>query len=206
MKRKLLFIATIVLCLALVTSGTLAYFSSDVVTHNVITSGNVSIKLEEWEDEELTKPYVNNKTGILPGTTVGKYANITNDGPNPVWVRVRFRTTIQLNGKNPAAHVDGDLQKPLITPDLSLLSLKRPDGTWLAHTDGCYYYNAILQPGASVLALESVTFSKTMGNAYQGSTAQVDIEVQAVQSAHNPETPKTTTPVLEAAGWPDFKP
>lgn len=205
MKRKLLFIATIVLCLALVTSGTLAYFSSDVVTHNVITSGNVSIKLEEWADPGLTQEYQNNKTGILPGTTVGKYANITNDGPNPVWVRVRFKTSIQLSKENPLAHVNGDLEKPLIDSDLSLLSLKMPAGTWLEQ-DGWYYYNAVLRPNASVLALESVSFSKTMGNAYQGSSASVDIEVQAVQSAHNPETPKTTTPVLEAAGWPKSNP
>lgn len=215
MKRKILFIATIVICLALVATGTLAYYTAKVTAHNVITTGGVSIDLKEYADKDLSVPYQENQTGILPGTTVYKYANITNDGEADAWLRVKFVPTIQLDEKNPDAHKDGDLKKELIQPDLSLLRLTMPKDLWLDGKDGYFYYKNVLKAGSGsgafgtgdqVLALESVTFDKTMGNAYQGCTATVTVVVQAVQVAHNPENPKDYEhPVLAAKGWPKDK-
>ena len=46
----------------------------------------------------------------------------------------------------------------------------------------------------------TVTFDPKMGNVYQNSTAHVDVNAYAVQSANN------GTGALDAAGWPSFTP
>ena len=47
MKKKILLVTAVVICLAIAATGTLAYFTSDDVAHNVITSGGVNIELVE---------------------------------------------------------------------------------------------------------------------------------------------------------------
>ena len=46
-KRKIGLIATIVCCIAILTAGTLAYFNAEETAVNVITTGNLSMKLHE---------------------------------------------------------------------------------------------------------------------------------------------------------------
>ena len=67
MKKKMYVIAAILVVLAILGSGTLAYFTTRVVTHNVITSGDIDIQLVETaikNDQEVD--YVNNSTGLMP--------------------------------------------------------------------------------------------------------------------------------------------
>ena len=55
MKKKILLVTAVVICLAIAATGTLAYFTSDDVAHNVITSGGVNIELvEKTEGEDGT--------------------------------------------------------------------------------------------------------------------------------------------------------
>ena len=69
MKRKLLLLSVLAICVATLAAGTLAYFSADGTARNVITTGNVSIAVEEWADADKTQPF-EDLTGIMPGTTV----------------------------------------------------------------------------------------------------------------------------------------
>ena len=181
MKRKLLVLSVLVICVATLAAGTLAYFTSEGTAHNVITTGGVDITLQEWADEGKTKPF-EDLTGIMPGMTVTKIAEIKNTGASEAWVRVKVEKNIRLAG-------EGE-----VNPDLVELALDTANWT---EKDGYYYYNKALKPGEVTAPIFSaVTFNASMGNEYQNATATVDVYAQAVQTANNGKT------ALNAQGWP----
>lgn len=191
MKRKLLLLSVMVICIAIAAVGTLAFFNTDAVAHNVITTGGVNIELHEYADKACTTDYDTNKTGIMPGMTVDKYARIAlAEGSADAWVRVRFEKKITFAAGN--EHAEGK------TPNLDLVELTIPEG-WSDGRDGWYYLEAPLTSNTPVFALTSVTFNKDMGNEYQGATATVDIVAQAVQKANNGDS------ALTAQGWPKLE-
>ncbi len=181
MKRKLLILSVLVICVATLAAGTLAFFTSDEMAHNVITTGKVKITLNEWADADKTKPF-EDLEGIMPGMEVTKIAEVKNTGASPAWVRVKITTTVtDKDGKTlPAA--------PVV---LNISSAWTPGG------DGYYYYNKALAPNeVTEPVFTTVTFEKTMGNEYQNAKAVVDVAAQAVQTANNGAT------VQDAKGWP----
>lgn len=182
MKRKLLILSVLAICIATFAAGTLAYFTAEGTAHNVITTGSVKIELQEWADKEKKTPF-EDMTGVMPGMPVTKIAEVKNTGASDAWVRVKVEKNIKL-----AVETD--------TFDESLVELELNTKDW-TEKDGYYYYNKVLKPGeVTVPILTAVTFQSAMGNAYQNATVSVDVSAQAVQTAHNGET------VMEAAGWP----
>lgn len=191
MKRKLLLLSVMVICIAIAAVGTLAYYNTNAIAHNVITTGGVNIELHEYADEACTTDYDTNKTGIMPGMKVDKYARIAlAEGSADAWVRVKFEKKITFAAGN--EHAEGK------TPNLDLVELTIPEG-WSDGRDGWYYLEAPLTSNTPVFALTSVKFDMTMGNEYQGATATVDIVAQAVQVANNGKT------VMDAQGWPKLE-
>ena len=181
MKRKLLILSVLAICVAMLAGGTLAFFTSEDKAHNVITTGGVEITLQEWADEAKTTPF-KDLTGVMPNTTVTKIAEIRNTGVSDAWVRVKVEKNIKLQG-------DG-------TPDTGLVELKLNTVDW-TEKDGYYYYNKILKPGEiTAPVFTSVSFAADMGDEYQDAAATVDVFAQAVQIANNGDT------VLTAQGWP----
>lgn len=181
MKRKLLILSALAICIAMLVTGTLAYFTAEGRAHNVITTGGVEIAVQEWADEEKTKPF-EDLTGIMPGMTVTKIAEIKNTGASDAWVRVKVEKNIELKGEG--------------TPDTGLVELALNTAYW-TEKDGYYYYTKALKPGeVTAPVFTSVTFNATMGNEYQNATATVDVSAQAVQTANNGAT------VMDAQGWP----
>ena len=65
MKRKLLTLSTLAICLAIFVAGTHAYFTAEHTEHNAITTGSVAIAVQEWADEEKTVPF-EKLTGVMP--------------------------------------------------------------------------------------------------------------------------------------------
>ena len=182
MKRKLLILSVLVICIATLAAGTLAYFTSEGNAHNVITTGGVEIAVQEWADKEKQTPF-EDLEGIMPGMTVTKIAEIKNTGASDAWIRVLVTKKIQLAG-------DG-------TPNTALVELNLNLTDWTQGTDGYLYYNKALKPGEVTAPLfTTVTFNVTMGNEYQNAAATVDVSAQAVQTANNGET------VMAAKGWP----
>lgn len=181
MKRKLLILSALAICIAMLVTGTLAYFTAEGKAHNVITTGGVEIAVQEWADEEKTKPF-EDLTGIMPGMTVTKIAEIKNTGASDAWVRVKVEKNIELKGEG--------------TPDTGLVELALNTAYW-TEKDGYYYYTKALKPGeVTAPVFTSVTFNATMGNEYQNATATVDVSAQAVQTANNGDA------VMNAQGWP----
>lgn len=187
MKRKLLLLSVMVICIAIAAAGTLAFFNGDATAHNVITTGKVGITVNEYSKyapDERVK-YENEQTGIMPGTTVNKIVVVSGEeGTADAWVRVKFTKSIQLaDGKQ------GEV-------DLGLIKLNT-GANWIDGEDGWFYYNAPVKANQEAApALLSVQFDATMGNAYQGATATVDVLAQAVQCANNGTSAQT------ASGWP----
>ena len=183
MKRKILILSVLAICIATLAAGTLAYFTSEGKAHNVITTGGVEIAVQEWADEEKTKSF-EDVTGIMPGMTVTKIAEIKNTGASDAWVRVKVEKNIKLQGEG--------------TPDTALVELNLNLTDWTQGKDGYLYYNKVLKPGEVTEPLfTAVTFNVTMGNEYQNATATVDVDAHAVQTANNGDT------VMDAKGWPN---
>ena len=182
MKRKLLILSVLAICIATLAAGTLAYFTSEGKAHNVITTGGVKIAVQEWADENKQTPF-ENLEGIMPGMTVTKIAEIKNTGASDAWVRVKVEKSIKLKGED--------------TPDTGLVELALNTADW-TEKDGYYYYKEALKPGEVTAPIfTAVTFKPDMGNEYQNATATVDVTAQAVQTANNGAT------VMDAQGWPN---
>ena len=182
MKRKLLIIAAIMCCAALITTGTIAYFTAQDTAQNRITSGNVAIVIHEAGDDG--EPFTD-VVDVVPGDNVTKVVTVENTGANPVWVRVAVEYVVNLV-EGAVSEFDGE--------ELSF-DFNTTDWTY---SEGYYYYNSILEPGATTTALfNTVSFNIELGNEYMNSVAVIDVNAYATQSANNGAT------VLEAQGWPE---
>ena len=184
MKRKLLIVSVLAIFVAVTAAGTLAYFTDTGTAHNVITTGNVDIELNEWADEACTQPF-QDKTGVMPGTKVTKIVEVKNTGTGAAFVRLYVE-------KNVYRATD---QKPMDSDPVSL-NFNNTDWTY-SESEGYYYYNRPLEPGKTTEPLfTTVTFDPLMGNEYQNATAHVKVIAYAVQSANNGDSPQA------AKGWP----
>lgn len=187
MKRKLLIVSVVAICIAILAAGSLAYFTAEGKAHNVITTGGVEITLEEWADEDMTKPYNKDAVSVMPGTKVTKIVQVKNTGASDAWVRVKVEKNIRLGTEIPG--VDNP-QEELVALEINTLD-------WELDTDGFYRYKSVLKPGETTNPiLRSVEFKPAMDNVYQNAQISVDISAQAVQYANNGTT------VMAAQGWP----
>lgn len=184
MKRKLLILSAVAICLATLASGTLAYYTSEERAHNVITSGGVDITLLEWADEERQTPFVDLE-GMMPGQDATKIVEVCNTGVSEAWIRIRYNVYID----------DGEPY------DSELVKLDLNTDDWTYNEDDCwYYYNTPVQRGDTTKPLfTTVHFETRMGNGYQNRKFRIDVDAQAVQTANNGES------ATEAQGWPAWE-
>lgn len=184
MKRKIAFLAVLTICCVIIGSGTLAYFTDSVQVHNVITSGKVDITLVETTTDKLDdgKPTpFENVSGVMPGMTISKIAQVSNVGESDAYVRVAVQKVISGTAG---------------TPDLALIGIDFNTTEW-TYQDGFYYYNKVLKPGELTVPLfTKVTFHESMDNLYQGSSVAIDVAAYATQVANNGDSAMT------AQGWP----
>lgn len=188
MKRRLIISALLLICLSLLGFGTIAYFSTNDTATNVVTMGNLDIKLTETAiSEDGTEVPFEDVVGVMPGMTVSKIACVDNIGGQPAYVRVQLQKEILL-----AEGTQGNA-------DLGLVGLDINVRDW-TEKDGYYYYNKPLLPGEKTQPLfENVIFSSDMSNMYQNSDAKITVKVGATQVANNGDS------ALEAAGWPEVE-
>ena len=189
MKKKFLYIAAIIICLAIITGNTLAYFTASDIARNVITSGGVQIELVEQQlVNGILQPYPNQPIKIMPATTVSKIVSIENKDQT-AWIRINYTIT--------AWNENGD-KMDATAAELEAFVVVKPDTVNWIWKDGWWYYSEPVRVGETTKPLfEEVEFSGlNMGNQYQGCTVRIDVSAQAVQQANNGST------VMEAAGWP----
>ena len=190
MKKKLLLLASVAICAAILASGTLAYFTSEDQVHNVITTDAVDIEIEEWQDE-IGNPYPDEKIEVMPGVTVSKIATIKNLEAE-AYIRAKFEVVITRADKT-VMELSPETLASIITLTMNGEDWLRKDGDseW-------WYYNAPGKTGESTEAFftEVVFDGPNMTNEYQNCTVEVIVKAQGVQTANNGES------ALEAAGWP----
>lgn len=184
MKKRLFVCAVIAICFAIAAYGTMAYFTYEGTATNVITAGNIRIRLlvQAQEPGGQMAP-ADSAIGVMPGTKVSRIVQVQNTGDHTAWVRIHVDQAITL-----AQGVEGEIDLTLIGYDLNTEA-------WTLR-DGYYYYNAPLEAGQTTEPIfTKVIFDKTMDDMYQLSTATVHIQAQATQVANNGGS------VFEAAGW-----
>ena len=186
--KRIIAVLAITSILAVMVFQTLAFFTAEDTALNRVTMGNVALILNDDTinpETEALEPFpVNGLSLVMPGDVVDKIVSVTNDGDNPIWVRIKLDRSIILAGE--AADVD-----------FNVLGLDLNDEDWTEGTDGWFYYNEILVPGETTENLfTQVTFPTSLGNAFMNARVEIDVLAQGVQSQNNGVT------VQEAAGWP----
>lgn len=184
MKKRMLTAALALCCLAVLATGTLAYFTAEETAQNVITMGSLKMELVELNEEG--KPWTNVEN-IVPGMEVTKEAFVKNTGTVDFYTRVKItKTFVPAQGE----------EKPELNTKLVRLDIN--EKYWEPGNDGFYYYKKPVAPGEETKPLfTTVTFSTEMGNEYQNVKVKIDLDAQAVQSRNNGER------ALEATGWPE---
>ena len=177
MKKKLLALSVLMICLSLISLGTLAYFNA--------------------EDTDFPEDGI---LGVMPGTAVSKIVTVKNTGESAAYIRVWVDSAISEQGDP----ITNPLIKNLpmtITVDgaeVDVLTMDYNTEDWTKGEDGYWYYNKARKVGEATEALlENVAFHKLMGNVYQNSKALVNVSAQATQVANNGES------AVEAKGWPE---
>lgn len=193
MKKKILFLAATAICVAILASGTLAYFTAEDQVHNVITSGAVDIQIEEWQktDEGLVPYPEEDPIEVMPGVTVSKIATIKNMEAE-AYIRAKLEVVI--------TGADGSVMELSPKTLAGIITLAMNGEDWLRKDgDGeWWYYADAVAAGSSTEAFftEVVFDGPNMSNEYQNCTVQVTVKAQGVQTANNGGS------ALEAAGWP----
>ena len=191
MKKKLLLLAMMVICAAVLAPGTLAYFTAEDTAHNVITTKSVDIKIEEWQNQ-VGNQYPTELISVMPGTTVSKIVTVKNMEASS-YIRAKFEIII--------TRKDGSVMELSSETLEKIISLTMNGEDWLRKEGDSewWYYNAPVAGGDSTNAFftEVVFDGMNMTNEYQNCTAQINVKAQAVQTANNGAT------VMEAAGWPN---
>lgn len=187
MKKKLVIVAVIAL-LAVAALATVAYFSAQDTATNVITTGNVTMKLHEYQEiDGEKKPYPSDPVAAMPGTVISKIPTIENTGDNAFYTRAKV---------NVAFYADKDM-KELVNLDTKYVTYDIT-ADWIDGGDGWYYYKGAVEPDQNVVLFNTVSFKKEMPNEYQNKYVKVDISTQAVQVKNN-----ENSDVTKVEGWPE---
>ena len=183
MKKRMLTAALALCCLAVLATGTLAYFTAEETAQNVITMGSLKMELVELNEKDEPWEDVEN---IVPGMEVTKKAFVKNTGTVDFYTRVKItKTFVPAPGE----------EKPELNTKLVRLDINEK---YKLGEDGFYYYTESVKPGEETEPLfTTVTFSTEMGNEYQNVKVKIDLDAQAVQSRNNGDS------ATKATGWPE---
>lgn len=194
MKKKILVLALAVVFVSLMALGSAAYFTVEGRATNIITTGTVSLSLDEHLEEGKWTEIKDNdvtvawqlKDRVMPGMTVAKKPTLKNDGTQPFFLRAKVQVTVTNGGE--------------VLPSSVVLLQQMPSG-W-TEQDGWLYYmpegSDAVAPGAEVVLFDGVKLAEEAGNPYQNSTVTITVQAQAVQVKNNPGTD-----ALTAQGWPE---
>lgn len=156
-------LSVVVLVIALIAGGTMAWFTSEAEVLNTFTAGEVEITIEEEFDEDAA-------VNVNPGDTIEKEVYIENTGTKRAYIRVLLEPTWTfaddevLNGWGPA-------------------SIDELHEDWFIGTDGNYYYENVLALGATAPSpFGNIVFDgASMDNEYQGAKFELNVIAEAIQ-------------------------
>lgn len=185
-KKKVITVSLFIILIAIISSGTIAYFTAVHTAENVITTGSLKIEVIETAKTEgsLEEVPFEDIKNAMPNGTYSKIARVKNIGEQPLYLRVYVENSFKLRSGEVIDDTD------------NLVSLNYDTENW-TYKDGYYYYNrALTSQQLSAPLFTEVHFDEDMGNRYQDSTTYVKVIAQATQAANNGNS------VFEAKGWP----
>ena len=179
-KARLLLIAMAAILMTVLTQPTLAYYTTIGKATNVVTSGDIELKIHERTADGSAFPAEG--IYIIPGDIVSKQVSVESICGHPFWLRVKL--------------VSGTDSKDLDPDECMKLNIDTVNWTF---KDGYYYFNRILQPGETTKPLftEVEIVGSKVDQRSIGSTLSLTVSAYAVQSEHNPADHP-----WEATGWP----
>lgn len=162
MKKTILTTSLLLLLTAVLTTVTVALFTSENHVDNVITTGGIDIRINGLLDNG-----VNGHGNLKPGDLSEKSVTVENIGNNDAYVRV----SVALEWAN------GELSNDVIVPNYDTENWINRGGYW--------YYNQCLKAGEETPVLfDSVSFSSEAGNSYMNAMLNVTVEASAIQAAN----------------------
>jgi len=179
-KARLLLIALAAILLTVLTQPTLAYYTTIGIATNVVTSGEIQLKIHEKTADGSDFPAEG--IYIIPGDIVSKQVSVENVCAHPFYLRVKLVSS----STNQALSAEDCLEMDIDTENWTL-------------RDGFYYFNQILQPGETTPTLfnQVEIVGSKVDQSHIGSTLSLTVNAYAVQSENNPaEYP------WQASGWP----
>lgn len=190
-KAKLLAAFGAISVLALLSTGTFAYFTTQAETENRLTTGAVSLQVRQRgaDGGEISA----GGTEIMPGDTVVYSASVENTGAEPVWLRVKLTEDVRGAGVSESGTLNAEECLEIV--------VNEADWTWReeASGEGYYYYKEELPGGMETAPLfTEVRFrGAAIDNDYLGKSFAVHVAAYGVQSANNGGSAQ------EAFGWPE---
>ena len=179
-KARLLLIAFAAILMTVLTQPTLAYYTTIGKATNVVTSGNLQLRIHEKTADGSDFPAEG--VYIIPGDIVSKQVSVENVCGHPFYLRVKL--------------VGGSTHEALTAEDCLKMDIDTVNWTYV---DGYYYFNQILQPGeiTPTLFTQVEIVGSKVDRSHIGSTLSLTVNAYAVQSENNP----AQNPWL-ASGWP----
>ena len=179
-KSKLLLVALAAILATVLTQPTLAFYTTIGKATNVVTSGNIELKIHEKTADGSNFP--TEGVYIIPGDIVSKQVSVENICEHPFYLRVKL--------------VSSSNDQALSAEDCMKLDIDTTNWTW---KDGYYYFNRILQPGETTPALftQVEIIGSKVDRSNIGSTLSLTVNAYAVQSENN-----TAEHPWDALGWP----
>ena len=193
MKKKTLAIAlALLICVCAVVGGTQAYLSGKAEAHNVITVGDVEIRL--WELDENNAPYDTDQKA-MPGSVITKKAYVENLEQDS-YIRARYTLEVEDASGKKLDLSESELEK--------LILVSGTDSRWKDYGDGWLYYSEVLNNSTKKttgLLMETVTLSgPNITSEYANCKFKVIVQAQAVQAKNN--APAVAGDLSTLSGWP----
>lgn len=190
MKKKIFAMAVMLICISILASTTLAYFTDVETARNVITSDGIDVAIEEWQETPAGLiPYPSQPIMVMPGISVSKIVTVRNQDAQS-FVRAKLVLTLK-DSAGQEMEITTETMEKIIH-----LTMNAQDWT---EKDGWWYYGAAVNTGEVTKPLMTeVSFDGfNITNKYQKCTLEIRVYAQAVQAANNGNA------VMEAAGWPE---
>ena len=172
-KRNILLVAlSLVLIAAISVGATLAYFTDKAEATNVVTMGNVKVKLYATASP-ITTVAANQPISFKVNDTINGVI-VENIGTNDAFVRISVTK---------AWKTGGVVNTNLLGSTILLGDI----GTDWAKIGDYYYYTKALENGQKTPALfTGATLTDGITNSYSGSSAHIDFICEAIQSDNLP--------------------
>lgn len=181
MRERIAIIALIgVLVLSIIVGGSLAQVQRRGEAENIISSGEIKVKLLNQTSDGKSMPEV--ITHIVPGDTLDNIVKVQNTCDYDEYIRMTVDKVIFETAEENAV-LDSSKAHFLFNED-----------DW-TYKDGYYYYNGVLKAGDTSTALyDGIYLDESINNDYKLAVMTVEITVEAVQSVNNGDA-------FTAEGW-----